>query len=392
MKKCISISIICSLIFLSGCMSVAPLGATDVSNNSTVSKAPIVVESTEGIESFVGVRRAETIEKAMSAVIALLDKKETEYHYIKRDYFYINGIQHPAQWLFVINEFGEWADIVFFSEDMETVNNWFYGPQKGVAELSEYRRNEAYSYNHRVKYPHYDTGLGNAILNQSDNGVFTYYLTGQLFAMNDIGNAIGSGEYYWEGKKITTGRRPYTTCVPVYPNETSRDYQCYMPSNTMEGEMESIIHRLVETDTGYRWEIRDRIVVNSVEYPVMWLYAYNEEGRWVDAVLSSDPDFAYFLHANRAFFQEIRKSFEDSINGRYPERLLSDVNAHEWIVQDVFYYGYSLYLDGDGVAIQDCGSVAQMNAWNPDKNSYCTYFSRDCIWGENYIPDYEHYK
>jgi len=55
-----------------------------------------------------------------------------------------------------------------------------------------FRKNEAASYKNQLGEPHYSSGLGMAVLNESVNGQFSYLITGQPFAMNDIGNAYGA--------------------------------------------------------------------------------------------------------------------------------------------------------------------------------------------------------
>jgi len=101
----------------------------------------------------------------------------------------------------------------------------------------------------------------------------------------------------------------------------------------------------------------------------------------VDLVWSEDPDFTYFLFNRRDYFANLRKNEAEAMQVKLPEDL-SFIPTYQTI--DVFYYGYSLYVDGVAISILDCGFQGLADGYEDSVDARVCYFSRDdwFVWDE----------
>ncbi len=158
--------------------------------------------------------------------------------------------------------------------------------------------------------------------------------------------------------------RPKTTQQPQSEEDRPADYQTYTPQSSPDQELQAIQERLKATGRNYTWEMKDSITLDSTTYPVKWMYAVDEEGEWFDIVFSEDADLCYKLYENRNLFQELREKEIQAMNEKHPGRGDVEGNMNNWIIQDVFYHGYSFYADGHGLALLDAGMVGLIIEWN----------------------------
>jgi len=332
-------------------------------------------------------RAAETQEEARDLILAWLEEADPTYKVKVRDFFYKDGERYPGYWIFAVNDLGEWLDVYIADLPAIDLMQLVGGSVATMNGLQYYRKNEMSSYFHRLGFPHDYIAGGNGGLNDLGHG-FTLYFAGNVFAIMDTDSEF-LGPFYWDGK-WTKGfilARPDPTAAPQNTPVPSADYKTYQAAESIDAELSAMQAHLRETNLGYTWEVLDSIVVDGVEYPVKWMFAKNEEGEWVDVVFSDDPDFAYFLNEHREIFWDLREPERSAMNAKHPGREQNGEFTDEWLVQDAFYHGYSYYMQGHGLAIQDCGSPWYIREWSDELGSVTWYYSRDIINHVNYFPE-----
>jgi len=169
--------------------------------------------------------------------------------------------------------------------------------------------------------------------------------------------------------------RPETTIAPEYQEDPA--FPTYVPEETIDENLQAVVNRLGATGLGYEWEIQDTITLDGTDYPVTWLYAIDDEGEWVDVIWSEDPDFCYFLSNRRDEFATLRQDEINAMNTKYPQRGEATFNMNAYLLQDVFYHGYSMYMEGYGLSLLDCGSVYPIREYNPVTDNITVYFTRN---------------
>lgn len=332
-------------------------------------------------------KAAETQEEALELVLSWLEEAEPNYQVKVRDYFYKDGEKRPGYWVFAVNDLGEWLDV--YIADLPVTDLMFLvnGSVATMNGLQYYRKNEMSSYYNSLGFPHDYISGGTSGLNDLEHG-FTLYFAGNSFAVMDTDSEFLQ-PFYWNGK-WTNGfalGRPDPTVVPGNTPVPAADYKTYRPMESIEAEVSAMQSRLEGTGLGYTWEMKDAITVDGVEYPVKWMFAQNEEGEWVDVVFSEDPDFAYYLNEHREIFWTLREPERSRMNAKHPGREQNGEFTDEWLVQDVFYAGYSYYMQGCGLAFQDCGSSWPAMEWSDELGFRTRYFSREKILYVNVIPE-----
>lgn len=332
-------------------------------------------------------REAETPEAARDLVLRYLEESDAEYKIRVRDYFYVNGEKRPGIWIFALSDLGEWLDVLISDMSAEELMRVVNGSLASMDGIQYYRKNEAQSYYHKLGFPHEFVMPGHGGYNDLQHG-FTVYMAGNTFAKLDVDPEM-TESFYWDGR-WTRGyiiSRPDPTTEPTNTPEPDADYNTYSPSGSIGEELSAMQERLTAAELGYSWEMRDSITVDGVEYPVVWMFAVNDHGEWVDAVFSEDPDFAYFLKEHRDVLWDLRGPERNAMNAAHPGREVSGEYTDEWIVQDVFYSGYSYYLQGHGMAIRDCGSPWCVREWSDELHRFTTYYDRDLALNVNYKPE-----
>jgi len=359
MKKLISILTACLLI-----ITMIPLSSCS-SKLQTSELPPLDLD---------GIVDASNIEEAMEAVQRKLQSKDSHYQMILRDQIEYQEAMYDCLWLYAINNQSECLDVIL-SSDYNLLKNLI----TKVDPIQFYRKNEIYSYNNRNRYPHHVQSplCGGAGIYTSKNGEFYFILTGNAFAVADIQMIVNSS-VYWDGKYQVMASRPAVTVAPEYKEDPS--YPIFTPEETIEESVQAVINRLEATGLGYEWETQDTITLDGTDYPVVWLYAIDDKGEWVDVIWSEDPDFCYFLSNRRDVFTTLRQDEITAMNATYPQRGEATFNMNAYLLQDVFYHGYSMYMEGYGLSLLDCGSVFPVREYDEKTGSIATYFTRNEIY------------
>jgi len=336
------------------------------------------------------IKDSTNMHEAMRHVEEFLRHAPVSYQWIVRDFYYSDGEKLPALWLFGISERGECIDVVMMETDPETLEN-IVVPDLMNDGVVFYRKNEIKSYRNLHGFPLTLHG-SNVRTFSSTNENFSILYGGENFAMHDL-NSRFLAQTFWNGEWIEAGPRP--TAEPIYADTSKPGYATYAPAQSMEEELEAIKNRLESTGLGYEWEILDSIEINKTSYPVQWLYAVNDNEEWVDIVLSEDPDFCYLMNEHRNILWELRQEQRDKYNALHPGRAEAakqigeafQGNSNSWVLQDVFYHGYSYFMEGHGLALQDCGSPCTMQEWNDELQYFVSHYSRDAILNINVFPN-----
>jgi len=322
-------------------------------------------------------REAETPEAARDLVLQYLEASDAEYRVKVRDYFYMDGEKIPGIWIYALSDLGEWLDVVIADLPADQLMRAVNGSLASMDGLQYYRKNEAQSYYHKLGFPHEILLPSNGGYNDLTHG-FTVYIAGATFAKIDVDPEMVDA-FYWDGR-WTNGYiidRPDPTPEPLNTPVPADDYRIYTPAGSPEEELKAMQERLDSTGRGYDWEIKDSITVGGETYPVTWMFAKNGQGEWVDVIFSEDPDLAYCLKQHSGFFWDLREPERSAVNAAHPGREAGGAFTDEWIVQDVFYHGYSYYMQGHGLAILDCGSPWCVREWSDELARFTTYYSRD---------------
>jgi len=297
------------------------------------------------------VMAAETKEEALSVLKAILEDVRYPYSCILRDAVYSEGKLIPGLWVFAVNTQGETLDILLvdkeYKQDLMSIL-----PGKNNAGLRFYRKNESVSFAHAWHYPEEFTGIGECSQMTSENGQFIMLWSGQALSMFDIRDywvleeiltkeeLEESGEAYWNGNEWLYGTRRPEIESPFAPDPA---YPTYDPASSMEEEIQAVQKRLKEADETFEWEIMDKIELDGTEYSVTWMYARNASGQWVDAVFSTDTELCYLLYDQQEAWSGQREGEQPTLDS-------------EWLILDVFFHGYSCFMQGNLEAIQACGS------------------------------------
>jgi len=333
------------------------------------------------------VLKQESIEEAMMAVEEILKIREHNYRWRIMDHYYdsVSGQSYPVLWLYAVNDLGEWLDVLIGEQSVEVMEQWFAGTNAFSTRFPFWHKNEMVSYLNKLEFPRGFQG-GECDIYTSGNEKFRVMVSGQSFAMHDLIGGVKESNFYWDGHLKMTSSRPAPTKEPAQ-REEKEGYRTYKAASSMEMELEAMKERLRQTDRGYDIEIRNSIEIEGKEYPVLWMYALDREGEWVDVVFSDDPEFAYYLYEHRDFFRDLRQDVIRTWDEKHPGRGKVEGNTNNWVVQDMFYYGYSYYMDGNGFAMMDCGSVARMLEWNDELKGFSFYYSRNLVWGLNVFDE-----
>ncbi len=322
----------------------------DTSAPSWVNEEPSV--SSIGM-NYSEARLADTKEDAAQIMMAILKDAPYPYDYIIRDSISMNGKEIPCIWIFAVNELGESIDLLFYdieyaSSDMDPV------VIRNDPVFIWTRKNECTNFVHGFHYPSNILGIGQMIHCESKNHLFGISFTGQTFSMLDLRIVIYAEEEnetdwdhefeYWNGSKwVTITQRPEQS-APFSSDQVN--YPTHKPEENLKKELESMLTSLETSGEGYNWEFQnDEITLEGNTYPVVWVFAENQKGEWVDILFSEDPDFCYLMTRHQEEIGLQRKTQPESL----------DRTFEDWLTQDVFYHGYSFYMDGDAHAIRDCG-------------------------------------
>jgi len=369
-----------SVLFLSACHSAVPDGTADVQSGE------------ENVQSstFTSIIKEAVAHKTVEEASAFLEEKlkgfDHNYVWKVMDSYYdeVSKKSYPCKWIFAYNDLGEWVDIVLIQESEEIANNICFGEEYTGPCISDWRKNEQMTYNHKLRFPFYYVG-GEAEIYESTNHEYYAVITGQMFAMHDFNN--GSSSFYWDGQWKTMGARPNPTEMPSSPIEED-GYDTYTPAKSVDDEAEAIKNRLSTSEKDYEYEIKESIEIEGKSYPVTWIYAINNDGEWVDIVLSDDSNFPYIFRQHSDYFWDLRQDVITAYNEKHSGRETKGVNTNNWVLEDVFYNGYGFYMEGNGLAMLDSGSVWQMFEWNDELGRFTLYFSRNKIWELNVIPEF----
>lgn len=340
----------------------------------------------------------ESLEEVKNTILGWLEEADVGYRCTIRDTFYIEGNPVPAIWIYAINDFGEVLDaIILPNHPGEMLDFW----HKDHC-LNNVRKNEELSYKHFWHFPTSWGGNGTQACGHSgltsDGTEYDVIFAGSDLPLYDVHmynferNSFEKGAFYWNGKGWSQSQtRPPEMNVPIDydadPGEFDQ-YRTYKPAESLDAELAVMQSRLEATGLGYRWEMQDEITVDGKTYPVKWMYAVNENEEWVDVVFTEDPDLAYILQQNREIFEELRKEQVTKLNTRYPGRELNEqaaryANRHEYLVQDCFYHDYYFYMDGNPMAMLDCGCLIQTFSWSEEDHEYLEFVSRTGILDKN---------
>jgi len=101
------------------------------------------------------------------------------------------------------------------------------------------------------------------------------------------------------------------------------------------------------------------------------------------------------MNEHRNILWELRQEQRDKYNALHPGRAEAakqigeafQGNSNSWVLQDVFYHGYSYFMEGHGLALQDCGSPCTMQEWNDELQYFVSHYSRDAILNINVFPN-----
>ena len=93
--------------------------------------------------------------------------------------------------------------------------------------------------------------------------------------------------------------------------------------------------------------MQEEITLDGQSYTVSWLSIRNEQGDWADVIFSEDPDFCYILRNHQDELPRLRTV----LSGERKEE------KTDWILEDMFNYGYSYYAFGNVNVLKDCGML-----------------------------------
>jgi len=339
-----------------------------------------------------------SMQETKDKIIGWLEEANVGYKYIVRDEFYIEGKSIPAIWIFAVNDYGDALDILILPEYKEKMIEFWHKDHC----LKNVRKNEMLSYQHFWHYPPEYGSNGISAFGRSgvtEDGIeYEVIFAGSELAFFDVHNynfdldMDNEGVIYWDGTNWAKSQiRPEEMNVPIDYDSDSGDleqYRTYKPAESLEDEVSAMQKRLENTGRGYHWTIQDSIVVNDVTYPVTWMYAVNENEEWVDVVFTKDANLAYILQQNRSIFEDLRHEQVIKLNNRYMGRILNQnadyfADRHEYLIQDCFYHDYYYYMDGNPMAMMDCGCLIQTYSWSEEDQEYMEFISREGILDKN---------
>jgi len=313
--------------------------------------------------AFVDMRKAKTKEEVIAIAMAILERAEYPYTHMKlRSCFYAYGEKYPGLWLYAVNTLGETLDIIV-SERSDILNEMVVGDDSMRLGLQYARKNAAHSFNNRLHTPKDYLSSSTSDFSKTDNTLLGIWISGTTFPFFDLGYYLklpkesgwdysdeNWGISYWNGEEMVEGwHRP----DPSYPEADPAWYE-YVPAESLDAEIAVMQEKLAAADKGYRWEIQDSIEIDGKTYPVKWLSVLNNEGEWMDAIFSEDPDLCYLLHNHKDELADKRTVLPGERNVSTTPR---NEFRNQWLVEDVFYSGYGYYEFGTTTAIQDAGSA-----------------------------------
>jgi len=282
------------------------------------------------------------------------------YKTITREEIIIQGETYPCTWVFAINDRGEFLDYVMMEPDKDALLEQAFDES-----LNGWRKEECGKFSQELGYTVYIAGPCSTRMLEYQNK-FAWRIQGSIFAFEDIG-IEPFASVYWQGEEKILKERP-----EGYPLSTG-----YLEARTMEQDIQALKDRLIHTEQNYTWEEKDAIEIGGVSYPVTWLSIQNEHNETMDVIWSEDTTLAYRLsmYSNRFldFHATENKAYVEAHGGNQEIQLL------QWIAQDCFYNGYSVYYTGRGFPLLDCGLKACVFELSPsgqnivqwyDKNSY----------------------
>ncbi len=381
---CISL-ILC----LTGC-SAEITKTEDASDSTYQTELPIVHEDTESMEApvyplnFSYVTSAHSAEEAMDRVQEILKAKDIGYQWEFRDSIYYQHEKRPAKWIYAVNQYHEFLDVIIM-DDADLLEEFTASPE--FDHFRNLRQNEGMSLQNSFSKP-LDGVLcsGLASFCRSDDLNFGILLVGYAFAIKDVDGRDGYDVYSPKDRAyVYSGlhSREETLIQDDQLPPLAEGLKVFEPENSMKEAQESVLSCLQRADPSYRIENRDVILIDGEEYPAQWMYAVNDSGEFIDIVFTEDLDFLYYLHDNRDVFWKLREEDREYLYQKQPGRKQYEPTENQWLLIDLFYKGYGIYLYGCGCPAFDCGMVAPCIDWSEDLNHPTMYYSRQWVWGLN---------
>lgn len=381
---------ICAIVLLSALFCFTN-GCTSSNENESMLSSPQGELSAQNVEnadsspnlSIKAIEKASTPSEAMENAIKRLEAANVAYQYILRDSIYYHGKEIPAQWLFAVNAYGEWVDVLIMEDDQKLTEIW----NDNTLGIKQYRKIEPRNVSISIGEPlNGGWGYGATTKFESDNHSFHILITGYPYVIYDLTHEYGWDVYSAEEQKyVKSGKRP-ENWKTVDPNPWG--LKTYAPENTMEAELAAMQKHLEDTGRGYTWEMKDSITIDGKDYPVQWMYAKDEAGEWVDVIFTENTDLLYKIHDHRDILTNLRNEDREEINRNHPGRADENVGfIDNWTIADFFYKGYGFYMTGYGLSFGDCGNPAIVIEWSDEYKGFTTFYSRELIFDVNVFPE-----
>jgi len=382
--------VLLALFIITGCSS----GITERENAPAVSYSPAASplnsagtaapEETAFLLAFSSVKSAHSAEEAMQRVMAILESKDIGYQWSYRDFVYYQHEKIPAQWIYAVNEYHEFLDVIIM-DDTDVLEAIVYSFDE-IEQYMNLRNNEGMSLLNSFSKPLDGVLCAGVSYTRSDDGTFGIMTAGYPFAIKDIEGEGGWDVYSARDRKYVKSNlcSREETLVPEdqLPPPVEGMY-VFEPEDSALKAKESILSRLRAADPSYRIEEHDSIEIDGQEYAAEWLFAINDAGEYIDVVITEDTELLYDLHDHQDMFWDLRSKEREGLYTAQPDRKKYDPVENQWLLVDLFYKGYGIYLYGCGCPSFDCGMTAPVNDWCEELGRPTSFYSRQWIWGLN---------